>query len=306
MTTVKFGPLYTRIHELVSVKEFADATVQMKFDSLWVPDTMVTREHGLDCMPTLGAFVEHTEQIMLGTCVVVVPLRHPAILAKEVATLDYLSGGRIIFGVGVGPRANRNLEAAGIDPRERGARTDEALEIMTGLWSDEPFSHKGRFYEFEDMYMEPKPVQRPGPPIWFGGHSEGALRRAGRWGDGFMPTSLTAATYQRAMMKIERYAEELDRDPNGVTRALLLSFRVAESEAEASGRASDDMSNRMGRRYEIVPHQGAIGTVDDCLRAVERYMSCGVKHFVVNPICKRPEYMGQMEIFATQIMPRFK
>ena len=306
MTEVKFGPLYSRIHELVGVKEFADTTVQMGFDSIWIPDTMITREHALDCFPTLGAFVEHTQDIMLGTCVVVVPHRHPAILAKEVATLDYMSEGRIIFGVGAGPTATRAFEAAGVDSRQRGARTDEALQIMAGLWSDEPFSHKGRFYEFEDMYMEPKPVQRPGPPIWVGGHSEGALRRTGRFGNGFMPAVCSPAVYHRAMIKIERYAEEFGRDPGSVTRAMHLYFRVADSEAEASALASEDMSNRTGRSMQVLPHQAAIGTVDDCLRAMERFISCGIEHFAFNPVCKRPEYMSQIEIFATEIMPRFK
>ncbi len=306
MGEVKFGPLYSRIHELVGVKEFADATVQMGFDSIWVPDTMVTAEHALDCFPVLGAFVEHTKKLILGTCVVVVPLRHPAILAKEVATLDYLSGGRIVLGVGAGPTRTRAFEAAGVDTRERGARTDEALEIMKGLWTDEPFTHRGFFYEFEDMFMEPKPVQRPGPPIWVGGHSEGALRRAGRFGDGFMPAAVTPAVYQRAMMKIERYCEEFGRDPGLVTRAMHLYFRVANSEAEASARATEDMTNRTGRPMEVLPYRSAIGTVDDCIRAVERFISCGVEHVVVNPVCKRPEFMGQMEIFATQIMPRFR
>ena len=306
MANVKFGPLYSRIQELVGVKEFADTTVQMGFDAIWVPDTLITREHALDWTPVVGAFAEHTESIMLGTCVVVAPLRYPAILAKQVATIDYLSGGRFVFGVGAGPRANRNLEAAGVDPRERGARTDEALEIIRGLWSDEPFSHKGKFYEFENMYMEPKPVQRPGPPIWVGGHSEGALRRAGRFGDGFMPTSITAATYARAVVKIERHAEEFGRDPSSITRSMHLSFRVGESEEEASTRASEDMTNRMGRKVEIRPHESAVGTADDCLRSLERFLSCGIEHIVVNPICKRPEFMGQMEIFATKIMPRFQ
>ena len=306
MTAIKFGPLYSRIQELVGVKEFADTTVQMGFDAIWVPDTLITREHALDWTPVVGAFVDHTEDIMLGTCVVVVPLRYPAILAKQVATIDYLSGGRFVLGVGAGPRANRNLEAAGVDPRERGARTDEALQIMKGLWSDEPFTHHGRFYDFENMYMEPKPVQRPGPPIWVGGHSEGALRRVGRIGDGFMPTSLTPAVYQRAVMKIERHCEEFGRDPANVTRALHLCFRVGENEEEASAQASEDMTNRMGRRVKILPHESALGTVDDCLRSIERFLSCGIEHIAVNPICKRPEYMAQMEIFATQIMSRFK
>ena len=108
------------------------------------------------------------------------------------------------------------------------------------------------------------------------------------------------------MMKIERYAEEFGRDPGSVTRAMHLYFRVAGSEAEASALASEDMSNRTGRPMQVLPHQAAIGTIDDCLRAVERFISCGIEHFAFNPVCKRPEYMSQIEIFATQIMPRFK
>ena len=85
-----------------------------------------------------------------------------------------------------------------------------------------------------------------------------------------------------------------------------LSFRVGDSEAEASAQASEDMTNRMGRPVKILPQDSAVGTVDDCLRSLERFLSCGIEHIVVNPICKRPEFMGQMELFATQIMPRFR
>ena len=120
MANIKFGPLYSRIHELVGVKEFADPTVQMGFDAIWVPDTVVTAEHALDCLPVVGAFIEHTEEITLGTCVVVVPWRPPAILAKEVATLDYLSGGRLVFGIGAGPGGQPRIRGHGCRPSGTG------------------------------------------------------------------------------------------------------------------------------------------------------------------------------------------
>ena len=144
---------------------------------------------------------------------------------------------------------------------------------MKGLWSDEPFTHKGRFYDFEDMYMEAQARAAARAPLsGSGAILRGPLRRTARFGDGFMPTSITAATYARAVVKIERYAEEFRPGPEcSITRAMHLSFRMGKSEAEASAQASEDMTNRMGRRVKIRPQDSAVGTVDDCLRSIERF-----------------------------------
>jgi len=256
----------------------------------------------------LGAFAEQDTKMLLGTCVVIVPLRHPAILAKEVASLDYLSNGRIVLGVGVGPSNRREIfEVFGVNPKERGARTDEALTIINGLWTGKPFSYKGRFYEFKDIIMEPKPVQRPRPPIWVGGESEAALKRTARYGDGFVPAgSTTPATYDRAMLKITRYCEELGRDPSKITRALHLYFHIAESRHEAVTRANEALKKRVGINFGIKPQQGAVlGSADDCARDIERFISCGVEHIVVNPACDRSEFFDQIELFASAVMSRF-
>ncbi|MCH9035797.1 MAG: LLM class flavin-dependent oxidoreductase [Chloroflexi bacterium] len=305
MVQIKFGPLYTRVHYLVGPREFAGMTEEWGFDSLWVPETPVTPEPGLDCFTTLGAFVEHTDRLTLGTCVILVPLRHPAILAKEVATLDYLSGGRIVLGVGVGGASSAALQVSGVDPRERGARTDEALEIVTQLWTGDTVSHHGRYYHFDDMCMEPAPVQRPRPPIWVGGESEGAMRRTARWGDGYVPARITPAGYHRAIQRIERHAQEIGRDASSITRALHLYFRIGEDREQAERDANEDILKRVGRG--LTGERGcAAGTPDDCARTIQRFISAGVEHFVVNPACGPPEYVSQLERFARDVLPRFR
>ena len=149
-------------------------------------------------------------------------------------------------------------------------------------------------------------MQRPGPPVWVGGHSEGALRRTARFGDGFMPTSLTAATYARAVSQDRALRGGVRPGPehHRPRHAPLLQGRRKRGASLGPGLRGHDQPN--GRKVEILPHESAVGTVDDCLRSIERFLSCGIEHIAVNPICKRPEYMGQVEIFATQIMPRFK
>lgn len=307
MPQIKFGPLYTRIQDLVGVGEFVEVVERLGFDSIWVPETPVTPEPGLDCLATLGAFVAHTNQITVGTAVLLLPLRHPAILAKEVATLDYLSSGRIVLGVGIGTASSKALEVSGVNPRERGARSDEALEIMTKLWSGTPTSHHGKFYDFDDMVMEPVPIQRPHPPIWVGGEAEGALRRAARWGDGFFPAGITPAGYDRALRRIGRYAEELGRDVSNLTKALTLYIRIGESPGEALRKGSESLFNRMGQSDALAKEKGcAVGSPDDCKRTIERFISAGVEYFVVIPASSREEFVPQLERFATEVMPHFR
>ena len=134
-----------------------------------------------------------TERLRIVTSVMILPYRHPVLAAKMLATADVLSGGRLTVGVGVG-WLEEEFAALGAPPFEaRGAASDEALEIMLKLWTTSPASHAGRFHRFEAIRCEPAPLQRPHPPIWVGGHSRAALRRAAAYGDGWHPVGAIAA-----------------------------------------------------------------------------------------------------------------
>ncbi|MBI3824964.1 MAG: LLM class F420-dependent oxidoreductase [Candidatus Rokubacteria bacterium] len=139
---------------------------------------------------SLGWLAAHTTKITLGTTVVIVPYRHPLETARMIANLDHLSGGRLIFGVGVG-WAQQEFEALGVPFERRGALADDYLAAMKAVWTQDVASYEGRFVSFKGVHSAPRPMQSPHPPIWVGGASDAALRRAVRLGDGWHPIRIT-------------------------------------------------------------------------------------------------------------------
>jgi probable F420-dependent oxidoreductase len=189
-------------------------------------------------MPILEAFIviaqiaAVTSRITIGTEVLVLPQRHPTLVAKQVSTLDTLSAGRIRLGVGVGWQESE-YEALGEDFHTRGARMDEAIRLLRHWWTDPQVDFDGRFYKIKAMAMEPKPPQGSRLPIWVGGNSERALRRVGELGDGWLASQVTdAASAKRALEAIHRAAEAAGRDP----KTIGLQSMVASPPKDAAGK----------------------------------------------------------------------
>lgn len=167
-----------------------------------------------DPLDLLAFIAARTSRIRLGTSVLVLPEHHPVQLAKRAATLDRLSGGRVFLGVGVG-WMREELEALDVDPASRGARTDEAIDVLRALWADGNATFAGRFFSFERAGSYPKPIQKP-IPIHVGGHSVSAARRAGRTGDGFYPLGLDDALLGERLRDVREAAEQAGRDPDAI------------------------------------------------------------------------------------------
>ena len=200
---------------------FAGKVEQAGFDSFWLDDHIAFRGNFLESLAALAAAAARTERITLGSLVYLLPLRRPAIAAKAAATVDYLSGGgRFIFGVGVGGEEAREFEVCGVARGERGARTDEAIEVLRKLWSGEAVSHEGRFFRFTDARQSPAPLSPGGPPIWVGGRSEAAQRRAALLADGYAPYLFSPARYEKALACVRRLAAEAGRALDDPGKAL--------------------------------------------------------------------------------------
>jgi probable F420-dependent oxidoreductase len=168
---------------------------------------------------SLMAFVAgRTEKLRITSSVMIVPHRNPVFNAKALATIDALSGGRLTVGVGVGWLAEEFQALGAADFKHRGAVTDEYIDIFRKLWSGKPIAYKGRFYSFDEVICDPKPLQADGPPIWIGGHSAPALRRVARLGDGWHPVGATAASplppaeMRQKLGEIERMMTDAGRD----------------------------------------------------------------------------------------------
>jgi probable F420-dependent oxidoreductase len=162
---------------------------QLGFSSIWLSEHHFSEEGYLPAlMAMLGALAERTSRARLGTAVLLAPLHHPLRLAEDFAVIDQLSGGRLDVGLAPGYKPDE-FAVLGVPKKERGARTDETIEILQRAWCGEPFSYAGRHFQFENVVIGPPPVQQPGPPIWVGGNSLAAARRAARHGVYFMPDS---------------------------------------------------------------------------------------------------------------------
>jgi probable F420-dependent oxidoreductase len=177
------------------------------FDSLWTQEQLLGRDPSLEPLTSLAYAAALTSRVRLGTGTVVAPLRDPILLAKTAATIDVMSGGRLILGLSIG-EVPSIYRAVGVSMSERGRRIDEIVEILKALWSDELADHEGRFWSFNDVQMEPKPEQDPHPEVWFGGHSRVALKRVAAVGSGWIGAG--GSTIEDFGVRVGWLAEELE------------------------------------------------------------------------------------------------
>jgi probable F420-dependent oxidoreductase len=255
--TVEFPSVaYREGHE--AVRTFARAVEAIGFDHIDVFDHVVMgypiegRAKGpyppqmpiLEAMMLMSHIAAVTTRIGIGTEVLVLPQRHPTLVAKQVSTLDTLSGGRVRLGVGVGWQESE-YEALGESFRTRGARMDEAIRLLRAWWSDERVDFSGSHYPMTAMAMEPKPPQGGRLPIWVGGMSEAAWRRVGTLGDGWLASQISdAAVAKKAIEAIQRAAEAAGRDPKSIG----LQSMVASPPRDAAGKQFYTQHDQVVRR----------------------------------------------------------
>jgi probable F420-dependent oxidoreductase len=250
-------------------REIAVTAEALGYDSIWAGDHVSYRNPLLDIVVALTTFAAVTERITLGAGILLLPLRHPSLVAKELASLDYLSGGRVILGVGVGGEGEKDFEAVGVDIRERGARANEAMRALRELFAGGPASFHGRFFSFDEIRIEPGPTQPGGPPLWVGGRSEAAIRRAATLGDGWIPI----------WVSVERFRRGLEQLPEHVVPAVTLPAHVGDKRTlyeHLRLRYAGDFSEHVVDRYCVA------GTPAECAARVREYVDAGARHVVFN------------------------
>ena len=272
---------------------------EMGYDSIWVMDhlfnTGYIRERLEDKpyyhpMAMLSYMSATTSRVILGTSVLVLPYHNPVELGKYAATLDQMSDGRVVLGVGVGAMTEE-FEALGIPMSQRGALTNESMNLMRELWSTTKPEFHSRNWDFSDLYFSPKPAQSS-IPLWVGGSSRGALRRTARMGDGWHPTGLSPEDFAIGRAEITSIAESAGRDPAGIT----MSARI---EVEVHGGPS---SQRAASRARLP------GDDMGALRAgLEAYGEAGVEHFVL--ALNSGDIAALRQLMATiseEVLPAFR
>jgi probable F420-dependent oxidoreductase len=305
------GPL-ARPDTLVKLAEKADA---LRYSSVFVTDHVVipiTYDSTYPYSPTgkpagdwsqgyleplaLMSFLAGvTSRIMLGTSVLVIPYRNPVVTAKMLATLDVMSKGRVILGIGVG-WLREEFEALHSPPfAERGRVTDEYVRLMRECWTREPVEFRGAYYRMAAVSALPKPAQKGGIPIWTGGHTDAALRRAAELADGWhpighrAPASLYPAEYKEKVAVIHGWAQKAGRNPKDITLSFRVPLDLAPRRAKPSG----------GDR---LPFRGA---APDVIQDIRDYQALGVTHFIFDlPPQDLRGQLAIMERFADEVRPR--
>ena len=230
----------------------------------------------------LSFLAAHTKRITLGTSVVVLPMHNPFECAKQVAEVDRLSGGRFVFGVGVG-WFEEEFEVLGQSFGNRGARTDDALDLMKKLWAEDPVTYKGRFYSCEDAAFSPKPVQHPHPPIWVAGASRPACRRAARYGEAFHPARMQPERVVEMRRMLDDECGKVGRAPGSVKLCMKLPLVFQDALGE-------------------FPTQGTPGQIAD---GIGRYIEIGAEHFTFDFVPEKVDIaLDVMERFAQEVRPR--
>ena len=283
--------------------EYVDACEDLGIDSLWLSDRIVSEAMNVEPMIALSFIAARTQKLKFGTSVLALPLRNPTVLAKEVATLDFLSGGRSLPAVGLGTEEEREYEACGSRRSQRVGRTEEAIQIMRLLWSQDSVTFHGRYYTLNDVTVHPKPVQADLPPVWIGGRTEAALRRTARVGDGWLVSQATPDEVCDGVSKIKSWAVEYGNDIEDDHYGALFSFSIADSHEEARRQAEPYML----RRRTDVDYEAfsAFGTADDVADLIDRYVEGGATKFVARPACPPEKMMEQLELLGREVAPRY-
>lgn len=302
---------FTGYPDMPDARALVDYGVRMEelgFDSLWVWDHILLGVKPnfpiIDSLTTLTAIAARTSKIKLGTGILVLPLRNPVVLAKQLASMDQLSNGRLLMGMASG-WYKREFDAVGVPFDQRGKIMDENLEILTRFWTEDLVSGEWPHHSIPAGVMYPKPVQKPRPPILIGGYVDRVLKRAAVAGDGWLTYFYKPESFAVAWAKIRGFAKEAGKDPDALLNAAQLPIMVGKSRADVEAR----MMEWLGTEWDYASWSDStkdsaiLGTVDECVAQLREHLAVGVQKIIFVPYRYEAE---QIDIIAREIIPRLK
>lgn len=289
------------------IREFVARAEALGYKSAWVLDHTFGTSAALEPVALLTYAAALTERLRLGTAVLLTAVRNPVHLAKSLATLDQLSGGRLMVGVGLG-HGTENYSAYGLAPERRIRRFTEGIRLMKRLWTEPRVSFKGDFATLENAAVEPKPVQRPHPPIWFGGHHPDALRRAIEFGDGFMGSgSSSTEQFRKEVQVLRDHLQKMSRNPSDFPVGKRVYLAVDPNRRRAQRRLSawfvsfyGDLMTREDAA-NLVEHAAVWGDAEECVGRLAEVMSAGASLLLLNPVF---DELKHLEVLASEVVPK--
>jgi probable F420-dependent oxidoreductase len=299
---IGFGQWRDGLPEPGLLCEYAESAEAIGLDSLWLSDHIVTRNPTLDITCLFAMIAGRTRRLKMGPSVLTLPARHPVHVAKTYATLDYLTGGRMIMAVGSGSDL-RDLAASGVPAEDRGKRLDEGITILRRLWTESHVTHHGQFYHFDDVTIEPKP-RRGSLDIWIGGKSDAILKRVVRLGDGWFPALTSPAEFKRDMDKLMAFGEQAGRPINPRESGVLLLTHIDEDRHRAWRTVAPSLRG-LPLPAEDIAERCVVGPAAECVEKLQHFVEAGCVKFVLRPACPPNQVMAQIDLYGKSILPHF-
>jgi len=314
-TTIKFGLAlqnYFTAEEYISPRSLVNTAIKAEklgFDSVWVWGHLLLGSKNVfpihESLTILTAVACYTEHVKLATGVLVLPLRNPVELAKRISTIDHLSNGRIILGVAAG-WYEREFQACGVPFNLRGKILERNITILRRLWTESQINGSYDNYQFKNVTMEPKPLQKPCPQIWMGGYTKKVHERLSKLADGWISYFYKADDFKESWQNILENVKRFGRDPMKMNNCDMVPIRMGDTKEVAS-----QILHNFVKKYCDLPswskatvESGIAGNSNDFLNAIQRYEQAGVQTLVIMPaVTALSEIDTQVERFAKEVMP---
>ena len=285
--------------DLALIRKFLSKAEMLGYESLWVQEQIISDSPILEPITLLTYAAALTSKLRLGTSVLLPVIRNPVQLAKSLATLDQLSQGRLTVGVGIGgPHVPEAV--FGVSGEHRARRFVGSLQVMKAFWTQPRATMTGEFWRFENIPMEPKPVQRPHPPLWFGARDPVALKRAVRHGDGWMGAGSSSATdFVDQVTQLLKFLDEVKRDPATFPFSKRVYIAVDDDRTRAESRLREWFAVRY-KNANMATRVSVWGNRTECLDKLAELVRAGARHLLLNPVFDEVEHL---ELLAQEVIP---
>jgi len=288
-------------------RQQVEALEAMPVDSLWVGGHIASRNPSPEAMMNLARLAALTERVRIGTSILLLPLYPPALVAKQIADLDRICGGRVILGVGIGGEYPQEFRAMQVPIEERGRRANEAIPLLRRLWTAEPVTHEGRYYAMEDVKIHPAPLQPGGPPIVVAGRKEPAMRRAALLGDGWFPYLYSPRRYAASVETVQAAAAEAGRDLSSFEWCVWVFLNINPDGQVAREEAARSMGGTYNQDFRpMVDNVAAAGTPEEVADKVRAFYDAGARHFVFSPATAGADPTPVIERLFGDVVPALR
>jgi probable F420-dependent oxidoreductase len=272
-------------------------------DSIWQSDRIISTDPQLEALSVMAALAGGSKRLKFGMNVASLGLRDPVITAKACATIDVLSGGRLLPAFGLGSAQSRDYTATGTPTRGRGKRADEGLEILSRLWSEEHVTFSGEYYRLDDATISPRPIQQP-LPLWVGGSAQQAIERTARWGTGWQAGIESPAQVAPVIAAIKARLAEIGRHIDEDHYGAGFGFRFGQPDEPVVTGYRSLLEKRLGRAPEGFM---AVGGVGEIMALLNEFRAVGVHKFILRPIASGTEdFIDQTRQFVDRLLPEVK